>query len=256
MSFSNDQGEYIINAYINEKKSLAMIAEEFGTYVNKIRRFLNKRGVEIRSISESQKIALDTGRNEHPTKGRKRSKEEKGKIAVGVAKSWSELSEDKLDKIKDAARERWNNMSDTDKENISQAAKRGMREASISGSKMEKFIQQELEDNDIPVIFHKKGLVENSNLEVDIFLPSYNIAIEIDGPTHFFPIFGEDRLQKTMESDRTKIGLLLANKINILRVKHISKNASLAKAKKIVEYIVGFLETLDINKAKFKEVEV
>ena len=61
MSFNDEQADYIINAYIKDQKSLDMIAKEFGTYVNKIRRFLNKRGVQIRTIGESQKIALDTG---------------------------------------------------------------------------------------------------------------------------------------------------------------------------------------------------
>lgn len=255
MSFNEEQKEHIIRSYVEEKKSLHMIAEEYGTYVNKIRRFLKKCGVDIRSNAESQKIALDSGRSEHPTKGRRRTRTERAKIAMGVSKSWDNISPEELQRRSEMSKERWDNMTAEELEAISLSAKRGMRDASVYGSKMEHYLRECLEEADIPVILHNKNLVSNTNLEVDLFLPSYNTAIEIDGPTHFLPIFGEERLLKTMEADRKKIGLLLSNNINILRVKHLSKNASLAKAKKITEEVLKFLDTLD-RKAQFKEVEV
>ena len=55
--------------------------------------------------------------------------------------------------------------------------------------------------------YHKKGIVPNSNLEVDIYLPEMGAAIEIDGPSHFLPIWGEEALSKTIKSDNEKNGL-------------------------------------------------
>lgn len=257
MSFDKEQSTNIIDRYLKDLHSLEMIAKDYNTYVNKIRRFLLKNGVEIRTNAESQKLALSTGRNKHPTLGKKRTREEKGKISEAVSKAWSNMSDEKRDEFKKGAKERWENLPDKEREELNLAAKKGMQRAAADGSKMEKFIQAELESLDIPVIFHKKGLVGNPNLEVDIFIPSYNTAIEIDGPTHFLPIFGQERLDKTIHSDREKIGLLLMGGLHILRIKHISKNASLSKAKKMALAIVDFLESIETEtKAQLKEIEV
>jgi very-short-patch-repair endonuclease len=256
MSFSTEQQKSIIISYTEDKDSLEMIAKRYNTYVNKIRRFLIKSNVPIRSFAESQKIALDVGRNEHPTKGRKRTNEEKKKISSSVSKAWDEFSDEKRESIREGAAVRWHQRTDEEKEEMSLAAKKGMQKAAMIGSKMEHFIQTDLESRSIPVIFHKRDLVKNTNLEVDIFVPSYNTAVEIDGPTHFLPIFGEDRLVKTMESDREKIGLLISAGYNILRLKCLSKSVSMAKSKKITDSIVEFLESIGSASGQYKEIEV
>jgi very-short-patch-repair endonuclease len=256
MSFNSEQQKNIILSYTEDRDSLEMIAKKYNTYVNKIRRFLIKNGVPIRSFAESQKIALEVGRNEHPTKGRKRTDEEKSKISSAVSKAWDEFSDEKKEAIREGATIRWHQKSDLEKEEMALAAKKGMQKAAMIGSKMEHFIQTDLESRKIPVIFHKKDLVKNTNLEVDIFVPSYNTAVEIDGPTHFLPIFGEERLIKTMESDREKIGLLISAGYNILRLKCLSKSVSMAKSKKITDAIVEFLESLGSSSGQYKEIEV
>lgn len=248
--------EDIIFSYTEEQESLCVIAEKYGTYVNKIRRLLKKAGVTMRTFSESQKIALDSGRNEHPTKGRKRTAEEKDKISRAVSDAWDGFSDDKKELIREKAVERWNQKTDQEKEIMALAAKKGMQKAAVVGSKMEHFIQNDLEHRNIPVIFHKKELVSNENLEVDIFVPSYNTAIEIDGPTHFLPIFGQERLIKTQNSDREKLGLLTQNGYNILRLKCLSKSVSVAKARKITDAIVEFLNGLGDSSGVYKEIEV
>jgi very-short-patch-repair endonuclease len=256
MSFSDDQIQKIIFSYVEDQDSLSMIAERYGTYVNKVRRLLKRSGVPIRTFSESQKIALDSGRNEHPTKGRKRTPEEKEKISSAVSKAWDGFSDEKKELIREGAAERWHNKTDAEREEMALAAKKGMQKAAVIGSKMEHFIQNDLERRKIPVIFHKKELVSNENLEVDIFVPSYNTAIEIDGPTHFLPIFGEERLIKTQTSDREKLGLLTQNGYNILRLKCLTKSVSVAKARKITDAIVEFLNGLGDSSGVYKEIEV
>lgn len=53
----------VVNEYVNGK-SPQEIAEKYGTYSNKIRRILKKH-VQLRSRSDANKQALDSGRKEH-----------------------------------------------------------------------------------------------------------------------------------------------------------------------------------------------
>ena len=76
------------------------------------------------------------------------------------------------------------------------------------------------------VIFHKRGLVSNDKLEVDLFVPSIKTAIEIDGPAHFLPIWGEENLQKHIRADAEKAGLLINRGFVVLRVKNLIRNLS------------------------------
>lgn len=41
-------------------------------------------------------------------------------------------------------------------------------------------------------------------LEIDILIPEKNIAIELNGPCHYIPIFGEQELKKTQNKDIIK----------------------------------------------------
>jgi len=71
----------------------------------------------------------------------------------------------------------------------------------------------------IKVEFHKEHLLLNENLHIDLFLPEINVAIEVDGPSHFEPIWGEEALERTQKSDRQKNGLILNSGFVLIRVK-------------------------------------
>ena len=110
------------------------------------------------------------------------------------------------------------------------------------------------------VIFHKEGLVRNQSLEVDLFLPNAKIAIEVDGPAHFLPIWGEENLQKRVKSDAIKSGLLLSSGFVVVRIKHITKNLSQKKQRDLLLEILSIVESVDEkfpNKHdRFIEIEV
>ena len=88
--------EYIVNRY-EDNHSTYSIAKELGTYPKKIERILKKHGVQIRSRSDAQKLAMESGRNKHPTKGRRRTKEEKVKISEGVHQNWKNMTDEQRD---------------------------------------------------------------------------------------------------------------------------------------------------------------
>lgn len=56
------------------------------------------------------------------------------------------------------------------------------------------------------------------NLEIDIWIPSINLAIELNGPCHFYPIYGEHRLQQTRGNDIRKVLFAQLQNINLLVV--------------------------------------
>ena len=91
------------------------------------------------------------------------------------------------------------------------------------------------------VIFHKRGLIANDKMEVDLFIPSLKTAIEIDGPAHFLPIWGEENLQKHIRADAQKAGLLINRGFVVLRVKNIIRNLS---QKNMRETLISVVEQL------------
>ena len=216
----------IVRLYTQENLSTYIIAEMYGTYPNKIKRVLNKLGIELNSKSTAQKIALKTGRTPHPTKGEKRSQEVKEKISEGVYKNWKNISEKEYQKRVDRSKAQWYNMTEQEREALRNSAALAVRAAARDGSKMEKFLAEELPKIGYEVIFHKVGLIPNDTLEVDLFLPGLNTVIEIDGPSHFYPIWGEENLQRHINADSKKSGLLLAGDFAVIRIKHLVKNMS------------------------------
>jgi len=226
MRFAEKHREYLLNAYSVDNLSTKQIAEELDTYPNQIRRSLKFLGVTIRTKSEAQKLALASGRHTHPTKGKTRSDETKAKISDGMSEHWDTMPPDERERRSELAKEQWDNMDDYKKQELLKAAGDALREASKNGSKMEKFLQTELTNEGFDVIFHKKGLIENNNLELDLFIPSLKTAIEVDGPTHFFPIWSQESLDKHIKADAEKSGLLIKSGYCLIRIKNLAKYLS------------------------------
>lgn len=248
--------KYLIQEY-NNGKSLPQLAEEFDTYPNKIRRELIKAGVKMRSKSESQKIALDSGRTEHPTRGKERSNDTKLKLSESAANTWKNFSDKELTSIKKKLSIAWSKKTKEEISDMQKKAATAISKAGREGSKMEKFLLEKLPDRGYNILAHKKGLIANSNLEPDFVLPDIKVIIEIDGPTHFYPIFGEETLQKTIAADAEKNALFLQYGFCILRIKHICKTLTEYKKRNVLEEIVKNLELIKNNhKATIIEIEV
>lgn len=219
--------EYEVN-----NKSFKEIADIYGTYANKIRRDAIKYGIKIKDKSEAQKNALKTGKAIHPTKGTTRSEEVKNKIGTSVMNSWDKLDDATIQQRKEKARQNWENLSDDIKQNILHEANMAVREASKSGSKLEKFLLEKLLKDGFKVDFHKEQSLLNTKLQIDLFLPTLNIAIEVDGPSHFAPVWGDDNLKRNKGYDNKKTGLILGKGLVLIRIKQ-TKDFSKARAQNI-----------------------
>jgi very-short-patch-repair endonuclease len=248
---------YILKRYFEEEKSLPEIAQELNTYPNKIRRIILKAGRQLRDKSESQKIALNNGRADHPTEGKERTEETKLKLSEASAQSWANMPKDKKKKLCEKLSESFKKRDKGELEDMYKKASRAISEAGRSGSKLEKYLLENLPGLGYNIIAHKKGLIANTNLEPDFVIPDIKVVIEIDGPTHFLPIFGEERLEKTIKSDTEKNGLFLQNGYCVLRVKHICKTLTAYKKREALKEIAKTLDEIKNNhKVCIIEIEV
>lgn len=205
--------------YSKNKKSFGDIATKYNTYANKVRRDAVKFGIKIRNKSEAQKNALKTGKTNHPTKGKNRPDSTKEKIGNGVMKSWQNLDSSTLEQRKQKARENWESLSDDKKQEILQQANSAVRVASKQGSKLELFLLEKLIQDGYRVDFHKEQSLSNTKLQIDLFLPTLNIAIEVDGPSHSEPVWGEEALSRNKAYDNKKSGLILGKGLVLIRIK-------------------------------------
>ena len=70
-------------------------------------------------------------------------------------------------------------------------------------SKLEIWLQNELTElyPDLEIHYNRKDAIGS---ELDIYIPSLNLAIELNGIFHYEPIYGVDKLLKIQENDQSK----------------------------------------------------
>jgi len=239
----------VVKGYFEEFKSISTIAKELNTYPNDIRRLLMKNGYSLRDKSAAQSISLKTGAHPHPTKGKKRTEATKLKISEGLSANWDALSEEEKASRSQVSRDNWNAKSPLDRETFRKAASKAILKAAKDGSKIEHLIMANLVERGYHPLFHHEMMLPNERLQIDIFIPELATAIEIDGPTHYKPIWGEDKLQKQVAADNEKNGLLLSGGFNMIRVKYTVSKITLKYKKELEEALAQALDKL-ANKQK------
>lgn len=237
---------YLRDAYEIRNLSTYQIAVEMDTYPNRVRRALKKYNITLRDKSKAQSEALRSGRHNHPTKGKKRSEAVKIKISESMAKVWEKMDDTEKERRINLAKKQWASMSFEEQLEFKRLAVDAVRVAAVEGSKLEKYLLSELRRKEIQVIFHAENVVSQEKLQVDLLLPQHKIAIEIDGPAHFYPIWGEENLAKRLIADHTKTGLLIQKGYMVLRVKYISKTLSNVQERKIL------VKILEVVKGRFE----
>lgn len=236
----------MIKEYI-DGKSIREIADIYQTYPNKVARLIKKSGIELRSKEDAGRLAFDRGKITPPMLGKKRTQAEKENISNKRSKKWKEMSEQELDAFKQNAKERWE--SQTDEERIDRQKKAGqaLRRASTEGSKAEKFLYKGLTKSGYDVIIHKVGLIPGEKFEIDLYLPSLMVAIEIDGPQHFLPIYGEENLRRNIKYDAVKSGALLSKGLCVIRVKYLLKHTSQKTNANLLRLVEAELKKISQN---------
>ena len=154
--------------------------------------------------------------------------------------SWDNLTSTEIERRSKKAKENWDNMGDDEKKQILKLANNAVRETSKVGSKLEKYILSNLIRDGYRVEFHKEQTLSNTKLQIDLFVPIISTAIEVDGPSHFKPVWGEDALKRNVSYDNKKEGLITGKGWNLVRIKQ-TKDFSKSRADLIYSRLIETL---------------
>ncbi len=219
-------------------------------------RALHKFGISLRDKSSAQKEALASGRCKHPTRGKPRSEEEKKNIGEGVANAWKQTGEAEKSRRTLLAKDNWEETPEEKKQVFFKLANEAMRAAAKDGSRLERYLLLGLQRHGVAVEFHKEYFFVREQLQTDLFLPEHNVVIEIDGPSHFFPIWGEESLARHLQADAAKTGLIMQAGYTLIRVKHIKKSCSKNSCEEVLTKILNVIHSISENKQeRYIEVE-
>ena len=234
----------IESMYLKNNMSFSEIAKDLGTYPNKVRRDAKRFGIPIRSRSQAAKLALKEGRSTHPTEGKKHSEDTKLKISESQGKVWDALTEEEKISRSEIGKKSWHSKSDSEKRETVQKGNIAIREASRIGSKLERYLLEELTKLGYEVQFHKEHILKNQRLEIDLYVNDVMTAIEVDGPSHFEPVWGEENLERNKRSDRQKTGLIISQGMILIRIKQDKRSSQ--------RYFRSILENLEKELRKIK----
>lgn len=84
-------------------------------------------------------------------------------------------------------------------------------------SKAEKYLVDMIKEEFPNIEIHENSReILNCHLEIDIWIPSIKLAIELNGPCHFLNIYGEKIFQRTLTNDEIKKKEILERGFNLL----------------------------------------
>jgi len=246
-SYDEERLEAYETFYNQSNMSWVEIASILETYPNKVRRDALALGIKSRDKSDAQKVALSEGRQQHPTEGKSVSLETKKKISESQGKVWDELSEEEKIGRSEIGRISWNKKTPSERAEFFKKSSEALQEASQNGSKMENHLFEMLVRAGYRVEKHKEQILQNEKFHIDLYIPSIRTAVEIDGPLHFEPVYGEDKLQRRQAADLQKNGLILSAGMVLLRVK-LTKRESQRNNRYICDQVLSILADI---KSKF-----
>ena len=258
--FKTEEGRlYLEEHYVKGDMSVPEIAKEKEVYPNIIYRALRQFGIKRKDRSEAQTTVFKSGRAKHPTKGKKRTYEDKHKIGESLHNSWKNLKEnpEKLEKRVAKCRKAWYKVPEKTRLHWLKKSHRAIREASVKGSKFEKYLVAALLASGFKVQVHHELLIENSKMHVDFYLPEYGICVECDGISHFKPIYGPETFEKRQENDLLKNEQLLGTGYSVVRIDNQKNYKSATAMEKFALLFIPFIKIIsNLPKNTLYEISV
>lgn len=116
----------------------------------------------------------------------------------------------------------------------------------IRRSKLEKWLEIKLKEDysSLEIHFNKKEII---NSELDIYIPSLKLAVELNGIFHYEPIYGTDKLLSTQNNDNRKFQACLEQGIELLII-DVSRETHFKEEKSIKYFnIIKFIIDLKLR---------
>lgn len=231
--------------YWDRGLSLRKIAEELKRPLSTVNKYMNKYGIERRTKSDAQSGFL--ANNNHPMQGKKHTQETKDQISETLGSFWENLSEDEREEYRKRVgsgwRNKWEAMSKAERENMIAGLNAAGRANQGNGSRFERFVASELQSRGYGVEVRTHNYMPSAKFEVDIALAAQRVMIEVDGPTHFMDIYGEEALERQQAKDEEKNKYLTDSRFAVLRIQDNNGPLSQARMQRIVEKIEEVAKT-------------
>jgi len=109
-------------------------------------------------------------------------------------------------------------------------------------SKFEIWIETRLTElyPNLEIHYNRKDAI---NSELDIYIPSLKLAVELNGIYHYEPIWGEEKLKYTQNNDQRKFQACLENKIELCIID--SSKISYIKESRCLPYLKIITDLID-----------
>lgn len=231
--------EEVRRLYLEEGLSMRGVAKKIGAPLATLSRFMKKCGITARDKAQAQKNFLKD--HDHQMKGRKHSDATKKKISHSLGDFWDSLDDDEREafrrKIGSAWQRKWAGMSEQERKLMMEGLSNKAKAAQGKGSRLERYIAEELRKRGYLVEERSIHYTAGKNFEVDLALPNELIALEVDGPTHFLPIYGDEHLEKQKQRDARKDDMINAVGYSVLRIRDNNGALSQLRIDKIEQAI-------------------
>jgi len=225
--------------YIDDGLSMREVAQAIKVPLATLSRFMSRNGIMARNKAQAQKNYLKG--HDHQMMGHKHSDETKQSISLGLGRFWDGLTDEAREEYKrrmgSGWKRKWEAMSEQEREALMKDLSTKAKVAQGKGSRLERFIAEELRQRGYLVVERSTNHTAGKDFEVDLALPKEMIAIEVDGPTHFLPIYGEEHLAKQQDRDARKDAMINAIGYNVLRVRDNNGALSQLRITKIEQAI-------------------
>lgn len=240
-----DKKQFIETAY--KDYSFDNIADACGTYKNKIIRDAKKLGIKIKSKSEAQKQALNSGRLKPPMQGKHHNLTTKNRISKSMVKFFKYA--DKSEYVK-RGQQQWDSKTKAEQQEFIKKGRQAIRVAAKKGSKLENFLYTKLVDSMDEfghIEYHKEHIIFGSKMHLDILLPSMNTVIEVDGISHKERVWGNETFTASQKADTKKNGILLGQGYVLIRLEY-PKNVTMYSKNTLWDKLYATLQQI---KTKF-----
>ena len=239
--------------------SVRDLCKIYSSYPSKIHSVLKASGAKMRTKGQAQSLNIATGKVEHPTKGKTRPHKTKLKISKSLHEQWQDMSAEEKQHRSEISKENWESRSPEEQKDFMSQGHQAIREAADKGSKMEHYLVSEINKAGFTALHHKNRMLPNIKLEVDILVSDIKVVIEVDGPSHQKPIWGDESFERRQKSDMQKNGLLLSGGYVVIRCKFNDSKMSMFKKNegknKLIELLTSIKTEFPPQEDRYIELE-